>query len=143
MPIKNSRINWNTERHSYTFTADDRVCALDELKDIINSLDALYLHVLLNTRHTLEPVEFKVVGNWWGSVPKINGQTFSIPQEARENIERGNKLTAAAPKMLEALEVVLDAANDRASDGLGHDLPPIVRSKIERAIAEAKEEEHG
>ena len=40
--------------------------------------------------------------------------------------------------MLEALHVILDAADDRVNDGLGHDLPPIVREKIERAIREAK-----
>jgi len=47
-------------------------------------------------------------------------------------------LIAAAPDMLEALHVILDAADDRVNDGLGHDLPPIVREKIERAIRKAK-----
>jgi len=47
-------------------------------------------------------------------------------------------LIAAAPDMLEALHVILDAADDRVNDGLGHDLPPIVREKIERWIRKAK-----
>jgi len=57
------------------------------------------------------------------------------------NIDAWNTRAASAQDdMLDALRVVLDAANDRLADGLGHELPPVVRDKIERAIAKAKGE---
>jgi cell fate regulator YaaT (PSP1 superfamily) len=71
----------------------------------------------------------------------------SFDPDERENIiakiaeqEANAHLIAAAPELLEALSVVLDAANDRRADALGHDLPPMVRDKIERAIAKARGE---
>ena len=46
-------------------------------------------------------------------------------------------LIAAAPDLLEALEMVRDADNDRAADGM-ETIPDIARAKIDRAIAKAK-----
>lgn len=48
-------------------------------------------------------------------------------------------LIAAAPDLLEALEMVRDADEDCKSDGLPT-IPDIARAKIDRAIAKAKGE---
>lgn len=53
-----------------------------------------------------------------------------------EAYEAGQK--AAAPALLNAVEIILDAANDRLADGLGHELPPTVRATLEAAVAKVK-----
>ncbi|WP_226576448.1 hypothetical protein [Acuticoccus sediminis] len=54
--------------------------------------------------------------------------------------QRANaRLISAAPDLLNAVEIVLDAANDRLAGGLGHELPPSVRHALEAAVAKAKE----
>lgn len=54
-----------------------------------------------------------------------------------ENPEADARLIAAAPDMLRALEMVLDADNDCKSDGL-QTMPDIARAIIELTIAKAK-----
>jgi hypothetical protein len=51
--------------------------------------------------------------------------------------EANARLIAAAPDLLEALEMVRDADNDRAADKM-ETIPDIARAKIDRAIAKAK-----
>ena len=60
------------------------------------------------------------------------------PLAAAKCWNRRPPLQMAAPDLLEAVEVILDAANDRLADGLGHELPPAVRAKLEAAVAKAK-----
>ena len=47
-------------------------------------------------------------------------------------------LFAASEDLLDVAQVILDAANDRTKDGLGHELPPAIRKKLEAAIARTK-----
>jgi hypothetical protein len=49
------------------------------------------------------------------------------------------RLLAAAPELLEALEMVRDADDDCKSDGF-HTIPPMARAKIDAAIAKATKE---
>lgn len=53
--ITNSKMDWGTEEHSFTFrTGGNAIDALDSLGDIISSLDALREFILENYRITDE-----------------------------------------------------------------------------------------
>lgn len=61
-----------------------------------------------------------------------------IPRNEAEAIAVANaRLIAAAPELLEALEMVRDADNDCIADGLPT-IPEIARRKIDAAIAKAR-----
>jgi hypothetical protein len=62
--VKNCMIDWETERHSFTFqTGGDRLTALDSLGDLMKSLDGLYKHLLNNYDHGDDvPESIKVRG---------------------------------------------------------------------------------
>jgi hypothetical protein len=55
----------------------------------------------------------------------------------RKEWKANARLIAAAPDLLEALEMVRDADNDRAADKM-ETIPDIARAKIDRAIAKAR-----
>jgi hypothetical protein len=61
--IKNCRMNWNTEEHSYTFKTDgDLMCSLDFLSDLSQSLRLLTIYLEGKYRFGDElPEEIKVV----------------------------------------------------------------------------------
>ncbi|WP_226552947.1 hypothetical protein [Celeribacter naphthalenivorans] len=79
----------------------------------------------------------KFTTNGWAKcVAKVTSPEWMGGTQAFHNAN----LIAAAPDLYEALSVVLDAADDRLTDGLGHELPPMVRGKIEAALAKARGE---
>lgn len=55
----------------------------------------------------------------------------------RKEWKANARLIAAAPDLLEALEMVRDADNDRAADKM-ETIPDVARAKIDRAIAKAR-----
>lgn len=67
--------------------------------------------------------------NWRGLEP--DDVWLDIPREANA------RLIEAAPDLLEALQMVRDADDDRKSDGFPA-IPPIARAKIDAAIAKAE-----
>ena len=62
--VKNCMMNWETERHSFTFqTGGCRLAALDSLSDLRKSLDVLYKHLLDDYDHGEDvPHNIKVRG---------------------------------------------------------------------------------
>jgi hypothetical protein len=63
--IKNCKMDWETERHSYTFvTGGDRLTALDSLGDLIGSLRRLYDEIVETTDSYDDeiPNSYKVTG---------------------------------------------------------------------------------
>jgi len=63
--IKNCKMNWETEEHSYTFvTGGDRLTALDSLGDLIRSLRILYDEIVETTDSYDDeiPNSYKVTG---------------------------------------------------------------------------------
>lgn len=85
----------------------------------------------------------------WRYKPDINGSNYmlvycsSLASEG-DNLrgycgEANARLIAAAPDLLEALEMVRDADNDCRRDGL-RVIPGPARAKIDAAIAKAKGE---
>ena len=69
--IKNFRMNWETEKHTYTFkTGSCRISSLDMLGDLMGSLESLYEKIA--NEYSYEdnlPKEFKVTaGCGWSHV---------------------------------------------------------------------------
>lgn len=61
--IKNVRMNWETEMHTYTFyTGGDKIESLDFLTDIRGSLERLYEEIVRMDGHKEIPLEIKVIG---------------------------------------------------------------------------------
>jgi hypothetical protein len=69
----------------------------------------------------------------WQLMAEVGGHAEWQEQEAN------TRLMAAAPELLEALEMIRDADNDCKVDGLPI-MPPMARAKIDMAIAKALEE---
>jgi hypothetical protein len=63
--VKNVKMNWVTESHSFTFvTGGDYISSLDSLGDFIGSLKDLYCYILDNYDHgDALPYELKIRGN--------------------------------------------------------------------------------
>jgi hypothetical protein len=82
----------------------------------------------MSHRHTPGPWEWN--GKFMVGIPHKGGETYfrTNPEDAQ--------LIAAAPDLLEALEMVRDADEDCIRDGLPR-LPASARAKIDRAIAKA------
>ena len=85
--IKNCKMNWETEEHSYTFvTGGDRLTALDSLGDLIRSLRILYDEIVETTDSYDDeiPNSYKVTGGCTHA--NIKGQqsmTEELEQELR------------------------------------------------------------
>jgi len=79
----------------------------------------------------------------WGYAEVVAGEEDVILRADRGELEDIANVTIAAASldMLEALEMVRDADNDRIEDG-GERIPWILRAKIDRAIAKARKEHH-
>ena len=60
--IKNFKMDWGTEEHTFTFDAADRVEAVDLLNDLIGSLEYLREHIGRNYNFTEDLPVFYVVG---------------------------------------------------------------------------------
>jgi hypothetical protein len=84
--------------------------------------------------HTPGPWEWD--GKFMVGIPHKGGDTYfrTNPEDAQ--------LIAAAPDLLDALEMVRDADEDCKRDGLPT-IPPVARATIDRALAKAKGEERG
>lgn len=77
-----------------------------------------------------------VMADKWGVVARL-GLSYSLPHW--DGPQRANaRLIAAAPDLLEALEMVRDADNDCRRDGLPT-IPTAARAKIDAAIAGASD----
>lgn len=83
--------------------------------------------------------KFEVDGKFYCGIHNPNKPETKGKIKARENLEKQRakwRLQAAAPEMLDALEMVRDADNDCKRDGLPC-IPTPARQKIDEAIAKA------
>tara|TARA_R110001583_G_scaffold105196_1_gene252620 strand:- start:1868 stop:2107 length:240 start_codon:yes stop_codon:yes gene_type:complete len=74
--LKNCKMDWETEKHSYTFvTGCDRLTTLDSLGDLIGSLTILYDEIVHTTVDDLDiPSSYKVTGASRWTNASIKGQ---------------------------------------------------------------------
>ena len=99
--------------------------------------------------HTPGPWTRLDLGKWQGVDigPKASGETPCIVHWSgfdscglpQREYAANARLIAAAPDLLEALEMVRDADDDYKADGLQR-IPSIARAKIDAAIAKAKDQ---
>jgi hypothetical protein len=75
----------------------------------------------------------------WGFLTGVGAK--SLPPDKAEAVQRANgQLIAAAPDLLEALEMVRDADEDCKKDMDYQSIPPAARAKIDAAILKARGE---
>ena len=83
--IKNIRINWDTEKHSFTFNGvNPYVFTMDLLTDIIGTLQDLkdYISINYGDMENRIPKEIKVKGS--SSETWINGRKFDLELEKKQ-----------------------------------------------------------
>ncbi len=90
----------------------------------------------MTTQHTKGPWYMNEHISGWSSVIAPNGYAVCDLTDC-DNDKDNARLIAAAPELLEALEMVRDADNDCHLDGLPT-IPSIARAKIDAAIAKAR-----
>ena len=98
------------------------------------------------SKHTVGPWEFRDMRKWNGASSfyitapnakdKRSLNIALIPNSTMHDAEANARLIAAAPELLEALEMVRDADEDCKRDGL-QTIPTAARARIDAAIAKA------
>ena len=91
----------------------------------------------MSTQHTPGPW----TQDGFGTIITANGRTLvveglALSSRSNEETRANTRLIAAAPDLLEALEMVRDADDDCKRDGL-KTIPSMARNRIDRAIAKA------
>jgi len=62
--LKNFKMDWETEEHSFIFEGCDRVSDVDMLNDLIGSLECLREHIAKNYKLTEDTPVFHVAGGY-------------------------------------------------------------------------------
>jgi hypothetical protein len=92
----------------------------------------------MSTQHTPGPWKAHPTGLSRSGLPEYQIHWSDIGECVAEIVhgEANARLIAAAPELLEALEMVRDADDDCKRDGL-QTIPSMARTRIDRAIAKA------